>query len=105
MPVCGQISDDVINGSPSTEIYSAQTNTWRMGPNYPEGTLSSAQTIYTRGRLFLIGGKVDGSTYSKSIYEFDKQNEKWILRDETLPIENSAHKSYVITEKTMLCIE
>ena len=114
VPICGKISNDefmLVGGSGThtsrtSEIYTASSNSWRMGPNVPgTDSFSAAQLVQAKGRLFLVGGKRGSGTKTDTIYEYDKDANEWITHDEKLPYPTWGHLSYPVTKSTMLCVK
>ena len=74
----------------TSEVYSVATNTWRQIEDLPHGIYYAASVPF-RESFLIVGGYRSGVGHLDTIYEFDVENESWILRDEKM----SEEKGYV----------
>ena len=77
----------------TTEIYSVEDGTWRMGPELPWSIDEAASVQIGSGTFLVLGGQggEDGYSILDKVYEFDKSSYEWVERRETLAKGRKSH--------------
>ena len=99
----GQPKQETI-GSP-VEIFNFANKTWRNGTALPRNIEEPVLVPYKKTFL-IVGGMLLGGArreVTKAIYEYDIANEKWIVRNETLPRDAMLTTGFLIGDTLSGC--
>src|SRR5919107_1214454 len=64
------------SGQRELEIYDPAANRWSRGTPFPH-PLHHAATVGWNGKLYVLGGYVEGWTPTKAVHEYDPASDRW----------------------------
>ena len=72
--------------SNATQILDIDTLTWRMGGDFPGGSLYDGSSIPYGNTFLVVGGYISGPGYQKSIWEYEVDTGNWKKLDQVMMI-------------------
>ena len=103
--VIGGVTDEQVFRK-TTEIYNLETGEWTYGPDVPsEEYLDDAQTAAFGDTFLLTGGRDEGHTSLKTIYEFDPESLDFVLREEKIYKSRYSHVAMTALPEMYPCEE
>jgi hypothetical protein len=89
-------------GQKSTEIFSFDSMSWRMGPNDLPRKLAKGTSVQYQNSFLAVSGYGDGLYFDK-IYKFEPNNETWIELNETLSVARTWYTSFLVPHDYIQC--
>jgi N-acetylneuraminic acid mutarotase len=91
------------DGVVATQIFSLDTQTWRLGPDFPGGELVLGSSVQYGDTFLIVGGFAVAGEWLDTIYVYDAEAESWELTDETLAVPRFYFAALLVPDDYVTC--
>ncbi|CAM6054068.1 unnamed protein product [Sphagnum tenellum] len=86
-----------------TQIFSFDTYTWRLGPDFPTGRVYGGSSVPYGDTFLVVGGYVVGGSYQSSIYSYHIETGSWLKMPQELAIARQLSAAFFVPDDYVNC--